>query len=177
MVTRKGTWRSWLGTEYDQPRPVVADDRHVYVFVGILEKDLSTPNNVVAALDTTSGKVVWREPRDAGTQKNGISAQVVGNRLVCTDFGKGVTVRDTATGKQVWTKRIDQFDDRRFAVHEGLMVVTTGSGCAGSRWPTARSAGGTTTVPGPSRGIRGRGPQARLSAMHARRPSVRLPAV
>ncbi|MFF3290683.1 PQQ-binding-like beta-propeller repeat protein [Streptomyces sp. NPDC003023] len=125
-VTGKESWRSRLGKEYSQPRPVAADDRHVYVFAGIFEKDFTTPNNVVAAIDTTSGKVVWREQRDAGTEDNGITAQVIGRHLAYTDFRKNVTVRDTATGKQVWTKKIDRFNNRRFAVHEGLMIVADG---------------------------------------------------
>lgn len=125
-ATGKESWRSRLGKEYSQPRPVAADDRHVYVFAGIFEKDFTTPNNVVAAIDTTSGKVVWREQRDAGTEDNGITAQVIGRHLAYTDFRKNVTVRDTATGKQVWTKKIDRFNNRRFAVHEGLMIVADG---------------------------------------------------
>ncbi|MGW0772683.1 outer membrane protein assembly factor BamB family protein [Streptomyces sp. NPDC002835] len=125
-ATGKETWRSRLGKEYSQPRPVAADDRHVYVFAGILAKDFTTPNNVIAAIDTTSGKVVWSEQRDTGTDDNGITAQVAGDRLVYTDFRKNVTVRDTATGKQVWTKKIDEFNNQRFAVHEGLVIVTDG---------------------------------------------------
>lgn len=125
-ATGKESWRSRLGKEYSQPRPVAADDRHVYVFAGIFEKDFTTPNNVVAAIDTTSGRVVWREQRDAGTEDNGITAQVIGRHLAYTDFRKNVTVRDTATGKQVWTKKIDRFNNRRFAVHEGLMIVADG---------------------------------------------------
>jgi outer membrane protein assembly factor BamB len=125
-ATGKETWRSRLGKQYRQPRPVAADDRHVYVVAGILEEDFTAPNNVIAAIDTTSGKVVWSEQRDAGTEDNGITAQVAGDRLVYTDFRKNVTVRDTATGKQVWTKKIDQFNNQRFAVHEGLVIVADG---------------------------------------------------
>jgi outer membrane protein assembly factor BamB len=59
-ATGKETWRSRLGKEYEQPRPVAADDRRVYVLAGILEEDSSTPTNVIAAIDTTSGKIAWR---------------------------------------------------------------------------------------------------------------------
>nr|WP_256356446.1 PQQ-binding-like beta-propeller repeat protein [Streptomyces sp. PKU-EA00015] len=68
-ATGKETWRSRLGKAYQQPRPVAADDRHVYVVAGILEEDFSTPNNVIAAIDTTSGKIAWREQRDKGTDR------------------------------------------------------------------------------------------------------------
>lgn len=99
-ATGKESWRSRLGKEYEQPRPIAADDRHVYVLAGILEEDLSSPTNVIAAIDTTSGKVVWREKRDTGTEEFGITAAVVGGRLAYTDFRKNVTVRDTTTGRR-----------------------------------------------------------------------------
>ncbi|MFF2014267.1 PQQ-binding-like beta-propeller repeat protein [Streptomyces sp. NPDC058195] len=124
--TGKETWRSRIGKEYDQPRPIAADDRHVYVLAGILEKDFSTPSNVIAAIDTASGKVVWRERRDAGTEKYGITARVADGRLVYTDYRKNVTVRDTATGRQVWTKKLKNSNWEQFAVHKGLVIVAEG---------------------------------------------------
>ncbi|WP_329341283.1 PQQ-binding-like beta-propeller repeat protein [Streptomyces sp. NBC_01352] len=125
-ATGKESWRSRLGKEYEQPRPIAADDRHVYVLAGILEEDLSSPTNVIAAIDTTSGKVVWREKRDTGTEEFGITAAVVGGRLAYTDFRKNVTVRDTTTGRQLWTKKIGRSNYYRFAVHEDLMIVPDG---------------------------------------------------
>ncbi|MEV6121787.1 PQQ-binding-like beta-propeller repeat protein [Streptomyces sp. NPDC052077] len=125
-ATGKETWRSAIGDEYAQPRPMAADDRHVYVLAGILEKDFSTPNNVIAAIDTASGRVAWRERRDAGTEEHGITARVAGDRLVYTDFRKNVTVRDTATGRQVWTKKIGNANWEQFAVHKGLVIVADG---------------------------------------------------
>ncbi|MER6239932.1 PQQ-binding-like beta-propeller repeat protein [Streptomyces clavifer] len=125
-ATGKETWRSRLGDEYQQPRPIAADEGHVYVLAGILEKDFSTPNNVLAAIDTASGEVTWREQRDAGTEEYGINAAVVGGRLVYTDYRENVTVRDTATGRQIWTKKISQSNRRHFAVHDELVVVADG---------------------------------------------------
>ncbi|MFJ7199855.1 MULTISPECIES: PQQ-binding-like beta-propeller repeat protein [unclassified Streptomyces] len=125
-ATGKETWRSRLGKKYEQPRPVAADDRHVYVLAGILEKDFTTPDNVIAAIDTTSGRIAWREQRDAGTEEFGITAAAVGGRLVYTDYRENVTVRDTATGRQLWTKKISRSNNRRFAVHEGLVIVADG---------------------------------------------------
>ncbi|MFB6813349.1 PQQ-binding-like beta-propeller repeat protein [Streptomyces sp. NPDC056347] len=122
----KETWRSRIGKEYDQPRPIAADDRHVYVLAGILEKDFSTPNNVIAAIDTASGKVVWRERRDAGTEEHGITAQVADGRLVYTDYRRNVTVRDTVTGRQLWTKKLKNSNWEQFAVHKGLVIVAEG---------------------------------------------------
>jgi outer membrane protein assembly factor BamB len=125
-ATGKETWRSRLGKQYEQPRTIAADDRHVYVLAGILEKDFTTPNNVIAAIDTTSGKIAWREQRDAGTEEFGITAAAVDGRLVYTDYRENVTVRDTATGRQLWTKKISRSNNRRFAVHKDLVIVADG---------------------------------------------------
>ncbi|MEW1893039.1 MULTISPECIES: PQQ-binding-like beta-propeller repeat protein [unclassified Streptomyces] len=125
--TGKDTWRSRLGDkEYAQPRVIAADADHVYVVAGILDKDFRTPDNVIAAIDTSSGKVVWREQRDHGTEANGLTARVSGRRLVYTDFRENLTVRDTATGHQVWTKKIGRSSNRGFEVHEGLVIIATG---------------------------------------------------
>lgn len=125
-ATGKETWRSRLGKKYEQPRPIAADDRHVYVLAGILEKDFTSPDNVIAAIDTASGRIVWREKRDSGTEEYGITAATVGNRLVYTDYRENVTVRDTATGRQVWTKKISRSNHRRFATHGELVIVADG---------------------------------------------------
>ncbi|WP_443079752.1 outer membrane protein assembly factor BamB family protein [Streptomyces sp. P9-A4] len=125
-ATGRETWRSRLGKRFSQPRTIAADERHVYVLAGILEKDFSTPNNVIAAIDTSSGKVVWQERRDAGTEEYGITAAAVGRHLVYTDYRENVTVRDTATGRQVWTKKIGRSNSGRFAVHADLVVVADG---------------------------------------------------
>lgn len=37
-----------------------------------------------------------------------------------------MTVRDTATGRQLWTKKISRSNNRRFAVHEDLVIVADG---------------------------------------------------
>lgn len=125
--TGKDTWRSRLGDkEYSQPRVIAADTDHVYVVAGILDKNFRTPDNVIAAIDTSSGKVVWREQRDHGTESNGLTARVSGKRLVYTDFRENLTVRDTATGHQVWTKKIGRTSNRGFEVHEGLVIIATG---------------------------------------------------
>ncbi|WP_404815774.1 PQQ-binding-like beta-propeller repeat protein [Streptomyces thermolineatus] len=125
-ATGRETWRSRLGKKYDQPRPIAADDGHVYVLAGILEEDFSTPNNVIAAIATGTGKVVWREQRDAGTDESGVTAAVADNRIVYTDFRENLTVRDTATGRQVWTKKIGRSNNRRLAVHDGLVILADG---------------------------------------------------
>ncbi|WLQ34565.1 PQQ-like beta-propeller repeat protein [Streptomyces castrisilvae] len=125
--TGKDTWRSRLGDkEYSQPRPIAADKNHVYVVAGILDKEFRTPDNVIAAIDTSSGKVIWREQRDHGTEQNGITARVAGNRLAYTDFRENLTVRDTATGRQVWTKKIGRSNNRGFEVHGGLAILANG---------------------------------------------------
>lgn len=123
----KETWRSsGLGKEYRQPRPIAVDDKQVYVIAEILEEDGSFHTNVIAALNSATGKVAWREQRDLGTQQNGLHAVVQGRYLAYTDFKKNLTVRDTATGSQVWTHKTTETNYGFFAVHKDLVIIPQG---------------------------------------------------
>lgn len=122
----KETWRSHLGKEYRQPKPIAVDEKQVYVIAEILENDGSSHTNVIAALDSTTGRVVWKEQRDLGTEQGGVHAAVQGRRLVYTDFKKNLTVRDTATGEQVWTRKTTKTSFGVFAVHQDLVIVPQG---------------------------------------------------
>ncbi|WP_069171982.1 outer membrane protein assembly factor BamB family protein [Streptomyces griseus] len=125
-ATGKETWRSRLDGAYAQPRPIGADTERVYVLAGILEKDLSSRRNVIAAVDIRTGKAVWNEQRDAGTEEYGITPTVLGDRLVYTDHRENLTVRDTATGRQLWTKKISRSNWDRIAAHDGAVYVADG---------------------------------------------------
>lgn len=120
------TWRGRVGKGYDQSQPIAADGRQVYVTATVLKDGLRTHGNVIAALDSTSGRVVWKEQRDPGTEENGINAAVQGAHLVYTDFKKNLTVRDTATGRQVWTHKTTKVNYDSFAVHRDLVIVAQG---------------------------------------------------
>ncbi|MGW0220839.1 outer membrane protein assembly factor BamB family protein [Streptomyces tendae] len=123
----KETWRSRLGKEYRQPRPIAVDGEQVYVIAEILEDDGSSKTNVIAALNSTTGRVAWKEQRDVGTEQNGIHAAVRGRHLVYTDFRKNLTVRDTAGGGQVWTHKTTKTNYGFFTVHQDLVVVPQGN--------------------------------------------------
>ncbi|WP_405817540.1 PQQ-like beta-propeller repeat protein [Streptomyces sp. NBC_00838] len=120
------TWRSHLGKGYRQPKPMAVDEKQVYVIAEILEDDGSSRTNVIAALNSSTGKVAWSEQRDLGTMEMGIHAAVKGRHLVYTDFKKNLTVRDTATGTQVWTHKTTKTNYGFFAVHEDLVIVPQG---------------------------------------------------
>ncbi|MFD4115893.1 PQQ-binding-like beta-propeller repeat protein [Streptomyces niveus] len=120
------TWRSHLGKGYRQPKPMAVDEKQVYVIAEILEDDGSSRTNVIAALHTSTGKVAWSEQRDLGTMQMGVHAAVKGRYLVYTDFKKNLTVRDTATGTQVWTHKTTKTSYGFFAVHEDLVIVPQG---------------------------------------------------
>ncbi|AXK33967.1 hypothetical protein DVA86_16175 [Streptomyces armeniacus] len=122
----KETWRSRLDKGYRQPRPIALDGKQVYVVAEILNSDGSSHTNVIAALDSGTGKVVWKEQRDLGTEQNGIHAAVQGRYLVYTDFKDNLTVRDTATGRQVWTQKTAKTNYGFFAVHQNLVIVPQG---------------------------------------------------
>ncbi|WP_436737195.1 outer membrane protein assembly factor BamB family protein [Streptomyces sp. BBFR102] len=122
----KETWQGRLGKKYRQPRPIAVDERQVYVVAEVLEEDNSSHTNVIAGLDAGTGKVVWSEQRDLGTEQNGIHASVRGRHLVYTDFKKNLTVRDTSSGRQVWTQKTDKTNYGFFTVHEDLVIVPQG---------------------------------------------------
>ncbi|WP_338491644.1 PQQ-binding-like beta-propeller repeat protein [Streptomyces sp. SJL17-4] len=122
----KETWRSHLGKGYRQPRPIAVDNQQVYVIAEILEADGSSKTNVIAALNSDTGKLAWQERRDFGTEGNGIHAHAGGRYLVYTDFKKNLTVRDTATGNQVWTHKTTKTNYGFFAVYESLVIVPQG---------------------------------------------------
>lgn len=122
----KQTWRSHLGKDYRQPRPIAVDDDQVYVVAEIQEADGSSKTNVIAALNSSTGRVAWKEQRDFGTEQNGIHAHAEGRHLVYTDFKKNLTVRDTATGKQVWTHKTTKTNYGFFAVYKDLVIVPQG---------------------------------------------------
>ncbi|WP_179887863.1 outer membrane protein assembly factor BamB family protein, partial [Streptomyces sp. b94] len=98
----------------------------VYVIAEILEADGSSRTNVIAALNSTTGNVAWKEQRDLGTQQNGIHAAVRGRHLVYTDFKNNLTVRDTATGRQVWTQKTTKTSYGPFVIHQDLVIVPQG---------------------------------------------------
>lgn len=125
-ATGKEVWRSRLGGRYSMPRPVGADGERVYVVAGILEKDHSVEENVIAAIDTRTGKVAWSERRDAGTEEFGLASAVSGRRLVYTDQRRNVTVRDTVSGRQVWTRKTGRSGFDRVVVHDGGVMVSDG---------------------------------------------------
>ena len=99
---------------------------HLLGVAGVVEDDGSSRTNVIAALNSSTGKPAWQEQRDLGTMQNGIHAAVKGRCLVYTDFKKNLTVRDTATGKQVWTRKTTKTNYGFFAVHQNLVIVPQG---------------------------------------------------
>lgn len=116
----------YLGKEYRQPRPVAVDGTQVYVIAEILEADGSSRTNVIAALNSSTGKLAWKEQRDLGTEQHGVHAAVQGRHLVYTDVKKNLTVRDTATGRQVWTQKTTRTSYGPFVVHQDLVIVPQG---------------------------------------------------
>ncbi|MER5480748.1 PQQ-binding-like beta-propeller repeat protein [Streptomyces sp. NPDC002734] len=125
-ATGKETWRSRLGGDYGDPRVVAVDDTQVYVIAEVVEDGELTRRNVIAAIDTASGRPVWKERRDAGTEEHGIIAAVQGRHLVYTDYRKNVTVRDTATGQQVWTHKVGEYNYQRFGLAQGVVMLADG---------------------------------------------------
>ncbi len=89
----------------------------MYVIAEILEADGSSHTDVIAVPDSGTGQVAWKEQRDLDTEQTGVHTAVRDRLLVCTGLKKNLTVRDTATGRQVWTHRTTSTNYGGFALH------------------------------------------------------------
>ncbi|AXI77652.1 protein kinase domain-containing protein [Peterkaempfera bronchialis] len=66
--------------------------------------DINDHSNTVFCVDLVKQKFRWKVTRDVGTDQR-LAAVVSGRYLVYTDDRHNVTVRDTATGRQLWTRK------------------------------------------------------------------------
>ncbi|MGH9972201.1 MAG: PQQ-binding-like beta-propeller repeat protein [Pyrinomonadaceae bacterium] len=99
------TWRVEIGEGYSSP--VVSRGR---VFVHA-RRD---PDEIVTAIDVSTGRVLWQQTYPASFQKNQYAVNmakgpnatplVVGDRLVTLGVTGVVISWDTATGRQLWSK-------------------------------------------------------------------------
>lgn len=108
-ATGKETWRSRLGGRLADPRPIAADDKHVYLIATVQDPqvtDSSKTRTVVAAVDIGTRQMLWSQERDLGAGDWDVSATTDGSHLVYADNNDNVTVREVTHGNQVWTKKV-----------------------------------------------------------------------
>ncbi|MCG0067578.1 PQQ-binding-like beta-propeller repeat protein [Streptomyces tricolor] len=124
-ATGAEVWRSRLGKHIDVEDTIAVDDRHVYVAASDFSDSKSATDyrTAVAAVSIRTRKPVWIQKRDWGTDDYDVQGSVSGRYLVYADSKRNLTVRDTATGAQLWTKKTGDDWSRRPALADGLVFL------------------------------------------------------
>ncbi|MFG3248076.1 PQQ-binding-like beta-propeller repeat protein [Streptomyces sp. NPDC048187] len=118
-------WRSRLGTRLSVEDTIAIDDKNVYVTATDYGQSQSATEyrTAVSAVDHTTGKQTWIQHRDWGTKDYDVQGTVSGRYLVYADSNRNLTVRDTATGRQLWTKKLGEEWSWRPTVANGLVFL------------------------------------------------------
>ncbi|WP_432131354.1 protein kinase domain-containing protein [Streptomyces tendae] len=108
VKTGEEAWRSRLGKQLSVEDTIAIDDKNVYVTATDYgqSKSATEYRTAVAAVSHTTGKKTWIQHRDWGTKDYDVQGTASGKYLVYADSNLNLTVRDTATGGQVWTRKI-----------------------------------------------------------------------
>ncbi|WP_395575346.1 serine/threonine-protein kinase [Streptomyces sp. BK79] len=123
--TGEEVWRSRLGKELSVEDTIAIDDKNVYVTATDYGQSRSATKyrTAVAAISHTTGKKAWVQHRDWGTKDYDVQGSVSGRYLVYADSNLNLTVRDTATGGQLWTRKIGEEWTWRPTVAGGLVFL------------------------------------------------------
>ncbi|MBL1105496.1 PQQ-binding-like beta-propeller repeat protein [Streptomyces sp. 5-8] len=124
-ATGEEVWRSRLGKRIDIEDTIAIDDQHVYVAASDFSESKSATDyrTAVAAVSLATRKTVWIQKRDWGTDDYDVEGSVSGKYLVYADSKFNLTVRDTATGAQLWTKKIGDDWFWRPTASDGLVFL------------------------------------------------------
>ncbi|MET8184116.1 serine/threonine-protein kinase [Streptomyces sp. NPDC005336] len=122
-ATGKEAWRSRLGGKYDQPEPIAADSKRVFVIAQVLDEDPTKTLTVIAAVDIKTREVVWNEPRSNGSGDTDVVATTDGQHIVYTDDLHNLTVRRAADGEQLWTRPVGEDLAYRPVIHRDKVVI------------------------------------------------------
>ncbi len=139
----KRSWRIEIGEGYSSP--VVAKGR-AYVH------GRRDPEEIVASIDLSDGKVLWQQKYQAAFQKNQYAVEMakgpnatpllIGDRLFTLGVTGILNAWDTATGKQLWTRDFSKLIDtsKLFCgtaasplLVDGRLVVQVGSDIHGGQ--------------------------------------------
>jgi len=150
----KRSWRVEIGEGYSSP--VVAKGR-AYVH------GRRDPEEIVASIDLSDGKVLWQQKYQAAFQKNQYAVEMakgpnatpllIGDRLFTLGVTGILNAWDTATGKQLWTRDFSKLIDtsKLFCgtaasplLVDGRLVVQVGSDIHGGQVLGLNQATGAT---------------------------------
>ncbi|MFC8871097.1 PQQ-binding-like beta-propeller repeat protein [Streptomyces sp. NPDC057148] len=125
IKTGEEAWRSRLGKQLSVEDTIAIDGKHVYVTATDhgQSKSATKYRTAVAAVSHTTGKTAWVQHRDWGTKDYDVQGTASGKYLVYADSNLNLTVRDTATGDQVWTKKIGDEWSWQPTVANGLVFL------------------------------------------------------
>ncbi|WP_186776989.1 protein kinase domain-containing protein [Streptomyces salinarius] len=125
VKTGEEAWRSRLGKQLSVEDTIAIDDKNVYVTATDhgQSKSATKYRTAVAAVSHTTGKTAWVEHRDWGTKDYDVQGTASGKYLVYADSNLNLTVRDTATGGQVWTRKIGDEWSWQPTVANGLVFL------------------------------------------------------
>ncbi|MFI5565810.1 PQQ-binding-like beta-propeller repeat protein [Streptomyces sp. NPDC051740] len=125
VKTGEEVWRSRLGKSLTVESAIAVDDENVYVTANDYGESRSATEyrTAVAAISHTTGKKTWLQRRDWGTKDYDVQGSVSGKHLVYADSNYNLTVRDTATGAQLWTRKIGEDWTWQPTVEGGLVFL------------------------------------------------------
>ncbi|MFB7075729.1 PQQ-binding-like beta-propeller repeat protein, partial [Streptomyces sp. NPDC056290] len=125
VKTGEEIWRSRLGKSLSVDSAVAIDGSNVYVTVKDFGESRSATEyrTAVAAIDHATGKKTWLQKRDWGTRDYDVQGSVAGRHLVYADSNHNLTVRDTATGAQLWTRKLGEDWTWQPTVANGLVFL------------------------------------------------------
>ncbi|MFD4623049.1 PQQ-binding-like beta-propeller repeat protein [Streptomyces sp. NPDC058475] len=125
VSTGEEAWRSRLGKTLTVQDTIAIDNKNVYVTVSDSSDTQSATKDrtAVAAISHTTGKKVWLQKRDWGTKDYDVQGTVSGKYLVYADSSYNLTARDTATGEQLWTKKVGDDWSWQPTVAAGLVFL------------------------------------------------------
>ncbi|MFJ8810768.1 PQQ-binding-like beta-propeller repeat protein [Streptomyces sp. NPDC102490] len=125
VTTGEEAWRSRLGKQLSVEDTIAIDDKNVYVTATDYgqSKSATKYRTAVAAVSHTTGKTAWVQHRDWGTKDYDVQGTASGAYLVYADSNLNLTVRDTATGDQVWTRKIGDEWSWQPTVANGLLFL------------------------------------------------------
>ncbi|MFJ7234570.1 PQQ-binding-like beta-propeller repeat protein [Streptomyces tendae] len=125
VKTGEEAWRSRLGKQLSVEDTIAIDDKNVYVTATDYgqSKSATEYRTAVAAVSHTTGKKTWIQHRDWGTKDYDVQGSAAGKYLVYADSNLNLTVRDTATGGQAWTRKIGDEWSWQPTVANGLVFL------------------------------------------------------
>jgi outer membrane protein assembly factor BamB len=125
VKTGEEVWRSRLGKSVAVESAIAVDDTNVYVTAKDFGESRSATDyrTAVAAISHTTGRKTWLQRRDWLTEDYDVQGSVSGKHLVYADSNYNLTVRDTATGAQLWTRKIGEDWTWQPTVANGLVLL------------------------------------------------------